>query len=290
MFIGTPADVHARQNNYTQSGQEPDGVHDFATAMFTLAKRTRAMPVTEAGIPIEQVTGQWTETLLKLTDDTYVLTEKLDPQYKFFVQAILCTHGPGKVNARLAKEWSTFEKITDVAPKQQGTLWDATLLGVRETAATFYEANIAFNKFDMSFNDCMPVGMLVLQQPRGSQTVTSHNRVLEHMCNWLRFLTFTGDTRRSADFLSVILSKEKEALLEEDSNEDWRRLAAEIDFFDSTFPFSLFDTNPSLATDTRAQVREFLQTTILLRKKLVLFSPSAAQLISRDEKLLQHLR
>lgn len=290
LCTAAPADIYAGPNNHTQSGQGSGEVRDFAAAMFTLATQTRATPVTEPGIPIQQVTGQWAETLLKLTDDTYVLTEKLDPQYKFYVQAILCTHGPGKVKAQFSKEWATFEKTTDAGPEQAAALWDATFLGVRETATTFYEANIAFKKFDLSFTNCMPVGMLVMQQPRGSQTVASDERVLEHMCNWLRFLTSMGDTRRSEDFLNIILSKEKEALLEENSNEDWRRLAADMDFFDSVFPFAVFDTTRFLAADTRTQAREFLQTTIQLRKKLFLFSPGASQLISRDEKLLQSLR
>lgn len=289
LLAGTAGDAQARQDNSTQSEKQNDGVAEFTTAIFKLATKARATPVTEPGIPIAQVRGQWNETLLKLTDDTYILTEKLEPQFKFYVQAILCTHGVGHVRSQSTKEWATFEAETDTGPKERGKLWDATLLGFRETASTFYEANITFNGFDLSFDDCMPVGMLVLQQPRGSRAMTSFDRVLEHMCNWLRFLMSAGDTLRSADFLNVILHKEKEVLLADDSDQNWRRLAAEIDLFDQMFPFSVFDTNLSLAGAGRAQARDFLQTTILLRRKLLLFSPGASDLIARDQALLQRL-
>lgn len=288
-----------------QQGTEPPGTRpevEFRSGeILDFASAVRATPITEPGIPAtnwastkigNRVKAPRDESLLQIGDDALVLTEKLDPQFKFYVQSILCTHGPGKVKVKVRTDSLLVESTAQGAVKETASLWDATLLGTQERAATFYEANSTFRVAGdpVSFPACMPVGMTFSQPTRGSQVMLSHDRVLAHMCNWLRFLVQIGDSKRSTDFLTTILAKHKQVLLEEDSAKDLEHLAADVDLFDRWFPFEEFDGSLEISTEQRAQVRDFLRTTISLRRKLQQIEPAFGDNIARDEALERRMR
>jgi hypothetical protein len=233
----------------------------------------RAKPITEPGVPAErvEVNGQWQVDVARLSADTVFAVYKFDRKYSFNLQVNLCE--------------------LDGSP----IVPDGTLLGGRETASTFYEGNYLFFLREgetEKFNRCADqTGMRFEADPLSSKGATlyhSHDRVLREMCNWLRFLALDkSDPSRAVDFLAFIVGKHREELLRLDSAGDTRFLRQEISFFDRTFPFEVFDTNLLSGIQTRNRAREFLQTTIALRRKL---APTVTKQITRDEELLHRLR
>ena len=273
IFAAGVPEARAAQRAATQSSKEQQAFFKLADQLSEPAFQNRATPVTEPGVPGTRVETQWEIDLLRLTEDSFVLTYKSEPEYRFYVQALLCN----------------LDGTTKIP--------DGTVLGAREKAATFYEANYSFHvKDDVEFARCtipqthMSVTGSALD-PGEKSLYESHDRVLRQMCNWLRFLAKEGgDTPRAADFLTIILARHTQELMSIDSKGDLERLEGEMGFFDRVFPFEIFDDKAVLSDAARRQAREFFQTTILLRRKLALLAPKTAEKSSRDQALLQLLQ
>lgn len=297
--LPSTAVILAVQQATAASGVQSEAEID-TSEILNFASAARATPITEPGIPAKswastqlgnQVKGHRDESASQVGDNALILTEKIDPQFKFYVQGIFCTHRPGKVQVKVREDSLLVIATAQGVPSNNASLWDATLLGLREGGAAFYDANLTFRVVGNSVNfpACMAPGMTFSQPTRGSDTMLSHDRVLAQMCNWLRFLAQSGDNVRSADFLTTILAKHKQVLLQEDSAQEIERLAADIDLFDQWFPFEVWD-GVALSIDQRAQARDFLRTTIALRRKLQLLAPAAGNNIARDEALERRMR
>lgn len=236
--------------------------------VMAAASAARSTPVTEPGIPLQKVNGNWVISIFKLKSPAVVGTYVLEPQYKFYVQAWIC------------------DPIG---------FWDGTLLGEHETAETFYQANLSFiGSNSVDYVECMPPGANY-QSDAGQQTTdkvlyTSEDRVLSYMANWLYFLAKKNDAARSADFMRLILAKHKRLLVAADAKDDLKELATRIEVFDSIFPVEVFDLDIPLGREARADARDFFQTMLLMRRKLKVISPASASPIARDEALLNKLR
>jgi hypothetical protein len=274
MFAAGVPEQRASQGSTAQaSKEEQQAFFKLAAQLSEPAFDNRATPVNEPGVPATKVEKQWQIDLLRLTEDSFILTYKAEPEYRFSVQSILCDlDGKTKVS-------------------------DGTLLGSTENAATFYEANYTFYvKDDVEFARCaIPQTQMSItssaQNLRQRTLYESHDRALRQMCNWLRFLAKDGrDPVRAADFLIFILARHRQELVSIDSKANLQRLAGEMGFFDRVFPFEIFDASAVLTEAARSRAREFFQTTILLRQKLALLAPKTAEKISRDQALLQSLR
>lgn len=236
-------------------------------AMFAHAEKARATPITEPRIPIQKVNGIWSFVLYKATDDSVVVTYTLAPDYKFYVQAILC-------------DLDNDTKIPD-----------ATFLGVAEKASTFYNANLRYLAEDSVVSaKCQPVHAVVQIEPGTPPVYRSHERALRHMCNYLRFFAHDRDTSRVVDFLTFILAKQREVLIDADSEGDLSRAKTALDLFDRFFPYEIFDGRPALTPADLAISRAFFETALLYRRKLNALSPETAARIPKDEALLRTLR
>jgi hypothetical protein len=106
------------------------------------------------------------------------------------------------------------------------------------------------------------------------------------MVNWMVSLARRHDSDRSLDFLRVIVTRQRDAVLQADRAGDYARVASRIELFDATFPFSMFD-QMTLPAHERQAVRDWLQTTIEARRKLHGREPGDARHIRRDEALLR---
>jgi hypothetical protein len=202
-------------------------------------------------------------------DFTWILTYSTTPHITFRVQAFTCENGGEK--------------------KRKGQ--DATILGPMETAATFYKANTSFLMFDTDqvLGCSLQYMSFDLSDTNDAKVkwVTSHSRAIRHMSNWMRFLKGSGDSKRAADFFSVILEKELEHLQELASNSDHSEALNSIDLFERLLPRKDYLPADSLTASQRGAVRDYLQTAIKIRQKLSVFAPATAQDTQRDEKLLQ---
>jgi hypothetical protein len=252
-------------------GQTPDEERQqffaFMGQVMDAASAARSAPVTEPGIPQEKVNGNWVISVFRSKGDAIIGTYVLEGRYKFYAQAWICG---------------------------EDRLWDGTLLGEHETAATFYQANLSFvGSNSREFMKCLPPHFHYNSPPaHGNDKVlyTSEDRVLSHMANWLFFLAKRKDAARSADFMRLILAKYKKLLVAADGKGDLRELADTIQVFDSAFPVEVFDLDLPLGREARADARDFFQTMLLMRRKLKVISPASAGLIARDEALLDKLR
>jgi hypothetical protein len=253
-----------------QDGNE--SVSELLGQILQTANRVRSTPITEPGVPSGQgANGNWKISVTNLGGGAVVGTYELAPSYKFFVQGWICTEG-----------------------KDKYTPFDATVLGVHETASVFYEANSSyFARDDADTILCLPVGMRMTTSfspdPGGRGTLSrSEERVLKQMSNWLLFFAKSeNDMARSADFLPFILNRYRMLLLDVNQENDPKELAAEISFFDQMFPFSVFDLNIPLSDEGRGQVREFFRIMLVFRNKLKALSPDVGHPIDRDTGLLK---
>ena len=266
----TVTKVYSGQDNTgpptTQSQESIDHMQQLLDIVFS----RRAKPITEQGVPTEkpEVNGQWQMDVAKLTEDAVFAVYRFQHRFSFNSQINLC--------------------VLDGTP----IVPDGTLLGGGETPSTFYEVNDSFYVTEsVEFNRCADqIGMRFEAgplNPKGVALYHSHDRVLRQMCNWLRFLAMDdSDPNRAVEFLTFILHKQRQVLLDADSGRDLGPLAHEIGFFDRTFPFAVFN-RISLNSDAKNEVREFFQTALVARRKLKAVNSSQAEQISRDEELLR---
>jgi hypothetical protein len=273
ILMGTVADLRAGQTKPPQRTEAQQKVFALALQMDDVAFNARATPVTEPGVPAEKVERMWNIDLLRLTEDTLVVTNESAPDFKYYVQVNLCD----------------LDGTTKFS--------DGTVLGASETPATFYDANYTFYvKDDLEFARCAERRMHFsvtgsALSPGKKRLYESHDRALRQLCSWLVFFNGKEESAsRAADILAFILRKQKEVLLDADSARDLADLERRMDFFDRTFPFAIFDMNPLLSSEVRVQGREFFQTTLLLRRKLAALDPKQTEQIVRDEALLRRLR
>jgi hypothetical protein len=283
LFLSSGLPLIARASRFdllpqnTAQPSEEDQKKYFAMMgeILDMASKGRSTPITEPGIPTEQVNGDWRIRFLKLTSDVIVGTYELAPQYKFYVQASICA-------------------LKDKPAKY----FDPTILGEHETAAAFYRANSSFiGSNEIDYVLCEPPGVNLQSKPRPTDTnqktvlMTSEERVLRHMSNWLLFLAeYNSDQRRSSDFLPFILDRYRLLLLATNEDGDKKELVSKIKFYDRTFPFEVFEQNIPLSADGRAQVREFFKTLLFMCNKLKALSPDAATQIPRAERLLKRFQ
>lgn len=281
----------------TPRDNEQKQMLELTQQLMKLANGLRATPIAEAGIPTEEVHGQWNMNYLVLTNDVLVVTYVLEPRYKFYVQGIQC---------RLKE-------------KEAGFL-DATILGPEETAATFYSANLKFvDPQNVDFVTCQRAGVEIytVVRDRIIRTISlgggqvdvatakatspssvessvkiseSRERVLGHMCNWLAFFAKQDeDARKRKDFLITILDRYEAVFLDTEGKGDLKLLSYKVDLFDTLFPFFVLESNPSLSDEERVKVRQFFQVLVRIRKELRVVAPTSAQNIARDEALMQRL-
>jgi hypothetical protein len=119
----------------------------------------------------------------------------------------------------------------------------------------------------------------------GRVLYTSEDRLLTQMFNWMASLAGSHDSERSLDFLRVIVTKQRDALLEADRAREYGRVASRIALFDTMFPFSILD-RVTLQAQERQAVRGWLETTLEERRKLQGLEPGIAPHMKRDEALL----
>jgi hypothetical protein len=119
----------------------------------------------------------------------------------------------------------------------------------------------------------------------GRVLYTSEDRLLTQMFNWMASLAGSHDSERSLDFLRVIVTKQRETLLEADRAREYGRVASRIALFDAMFPFSIFD-RLALQAQERQAVRGWLETTLEERRKVQGLDPDIARHTRRDESLL----
>jgi hypothetical protein len=242
--------------------QKPPFTLDESIELLRAAMGARVAPL---GFDIPRENIHWDMDAMRLNQDTFVLTFRPERGVEFQLQLTIC---------ELDKKamWS-----------------DATLLGPKETAGSFYTDNLKYLLFvnAVDYVRCGAKGMRWSSQPLtdGRSLYTSEDRLLKHMCNWMNSLTKTPD--RALDFMKVIMTKQREVLVEADRKQEYDRVAARIDLFDAMFPFDAFDGSRRFAAEDREAVRAWLETTLAERRKLKVLAPTLAQNISRDETLLK---
>ena len=244
--------------------QKPPFTLDESIELLRAAMGARVAPL---GFDIPRENIHWDMDAMRLNQDTFVLTFRPERGVEFQLQLTIC---------ELDKKamWS-----------------DATLLGPKETAEAFYTANLKYLIFvnDVDYVRCGAKGMLWQTQhlTDGRLLYTSEDRLLKHMCNWMSRLVSSQAPERAVDFMKVIMTKQREVLVEADRKQEYDRVAARINLFDAMFPFDAFDGSRRFAAEDREAVRAWLETTLAERRKLKVLAPTLAQNISRDETLLK---
>lgn len=234
--------------------------------LFEYAVKLRTVDLTET--KIISVTSGWVFNITNIDENVFVtkyLPTKF-PEEECFIQAMLCL-------------------------RDSARLFDATILGKHETVEKFYEDNYTFIiPFDgwrpSDWISCMPIGF-VLSKKLGSNKSECHERVLKHMCGWLLFFLKKNDIKRSAEFLSFILKKESELLMQELADSDYKETIRRLTFFDQIFPFSVIQIDYSLNNSEKANCRKYFKTSIYARNLLKVLDRDVANNIDRDRKILQ---
>jgi hypothetical protein len=173
-------------------------------------------------------------------------------------------------------------------------IWsDATLLGPKERADVFYRDNLKYSSLATDAEHLQCSGSRdkaweSLEVADRRVVYTSEARLLKQMVNWMVALARSHDSERSLDFLRVIVTRQREALLQAAGTGDDIRVAGRLELFDTMFPFSIFD-EVTLQADERQTVRGWLETTLEARIKLQRLQPVVARDMKRDEALLTRL-
>jgi hypothetical protein len=176
----------------------------------------------------------------------------------------------------------------------QKTIWsDATLLGPKERADVFYRDNLKYLSIASGIEHLHCGGARDKEWEShdvtdGRVVYTSEARLFKQMVNWMVSLARSHDSERSLDFLRVIVTRQRDALLQADGTGEYRRVVSRIELFDTMFPFSIFD-DVTLQAQERQAVRGWLQTTIEERRKLQGLEPGLARHMIRDEALLRRM-
>jgi len=171
------------------------------------------------------------------------------------------------------------------------TIWsDATLLGPKERADVFYRDNLKYSSIASDIEHLQCSGSREREWEShnvtdGRVVYTSEARLLKQMFNWMASLARSHDSERSLDFLRVIVTRQRDALLEADGAGEHGRVASRIELFDTMFPFSIFD-HVTLQAQERHAVRGWLETTLEERRKLQGLEPGIARHTRQDEALL----
>jgi hypothetical protein len=245
-----------------QTGDNSDSMK-LPRDMLVAALNARTAPLRDVKIPGGTVT--WKITYYSLGHGNVIVTYALGDTRPFRLQAIVCEE----------------------------------VLGPTETAEQFYDANLTFAMDPMeSVPPCTAAGSDYSVQSgwvkhawdtdrRDVFLATSHDRVLRHMSNWIRYHADAGnDPGRAAHFLAVGLQHEADRLYALATGTDLKEAMQHLDLLEVTVPDALFDPRPSLSPDETAQVVRFLKLRLSTRQKLAIFADDSARLIQRDKDLL----
>jgi hypothetical protein len=247
----------------------------YAGDVLVSALARRVGSITNFQFP--QVTVAWNFSILRMDEDTFIMSYTPPSGLTFYVQALVCS--------------------------KKDALIDSTILGPTETASDFYDANLNFllsNSDDDSSNYVTCGGEAHLLGAISSQTteipgtdyVTSQDRAIRHLCGWVQYFTSEKgkNPQRAADFLVTALDKEKAHLLALESDKSYSELVGALSLFDKQFPADGFDRALLVEPDAKAHVRSYFETTIRIRGKLKPFIPNAEARISKDGALLAMFR
>ena len=244
--------------------QKPPITLDKSIELLRAAMGARVAPL---GFDIPRENMHWDVNANRLNQDTFMLTFRPERGVEFQLQLTIC-----ELDKKVI--WS-----------------DATLLGPKETAGIFYADNLKYLLFvnDVDYVRCGAKGMRWSSQPLtdGRSLYTSEDRLLKHMCNWMNSLTKSLTPDRAMDFMKVIMTKQREVLVEADRKQEYDRVVARIELFDAMFPFDAFDGSGRFPAEDLEAVRAWLETTLTERRKLKVLAPTVAPNISRDETLLK---
>jgi hypothetical protein len=240
------------------------------------ALNARTTPLTDVQIPVGTV--PWNITFFSLGHGYVIITYALGNTRPFRLQAIFCEETLGG---------------------QKSTRFDPTILGPTETAEQFYSSNLTFVMGPTeSLPPCMAEGSTYSvkngwvkrdweTERRDVFLTTSHDRVLRHISNWVRYLAGQGnDPDRAFSFLAVGLRHEAEWLYELSTGTDLQAAVHHLNLLEETVPDSVFEPRPRLSAEEIAQVRRFLSLRLKLREKLAIFAGDSPRLIQRDKDLL----
>jgi len=173
-------------------------------------------------------------------------------------------------------------------------IWsDGTLLGPKEGADAFYRDNLKYSSLasDIEHRQCADSRNKEWESHEGTDrrvVYKSEARLLKQMVNWMVSLARSHDSERARDFLRVIVTRQRDALLQAAGTSYDSRVAGRLELFDSVFPFSIFDV-VTLQAQERQAVRGWLETTIEARMKLQRLQPAIARDMKRDAALLTRL-
>lgn len=179
--------------------------------------------------------------------------------------------------------WIHFQ-LCPVQGQDRVWIGDAVFFGPSESAREFLTANAETEMFPgADYALCQPPGFQLTKV--GDQSKSS-TRALLHLGGLIRyFLLYKPDSLRGADLLRVSASSWRGTLRERDESKDLRFINLSLQLVDSCFPFDVLG-EVRVDGPTRDAVRELLEATLYLRRKLRPFDPSTEGLIRRDEKLL----
>jgi hypothetical protein len=258
-----------------QTGDNSDSMK-LPREMLVAALNARTAALRDVEIPGGTV--RWKIAFYSLGHGNVIVTYVLGDTRPFRLEAIICD---------------------EVVFGQKSTRFDTTLLGPTETAEEFYDANLTFAMDPKeSVPPCMAEGSDYSVQSgwvkhewdtdrRDVLLATSHDRVLRHMSNWIRYLAGAGnDPDRASHFLAVGLQHEADRLYALATGTDLKEAMLHLNLLEVTVPDALFDPRPSLSPDETAQVVRFLNLRLSMRQKLAIFADDSARLIQRDKDLL----
>jgi hypothetical protein len=258
-----------------QTGGDSDSLKVPREALIA-ALNARTAPLRDVEIPGGTVT--WNVNVYSLGHGNIIMTYALGDTRPFRLQAIICE---------------------EVLGGQKSIRFDTTLLGPTETAEQFYDANLTFAMDPKeTVPPCMAAGSNYSfkngwvkreweTDRRDVFLATSHDRVLHHMSNWIRYLAGkANDTNRASHFLAVALQHEADRLYALATGTDLKEAMQHLALLEVTVPDALFDPRPSLSPNETAQVLRFLNLRLSMRQKLAIFADDSARLIQRDKDLL----
>lgn len=253
-----------------QTEAPPDRAASVFEELIDLAVRTRARPLTE----FKNVSSNLTsveESGNFISGDTLVLAETTT-EFVFYLQANICHN---KANG------STY-------------FGDATILGPRESASTFYSDNEDFYISDPLLLSYCAVGgerMMYVDRPDGRMLGVSPDRAFRHMCGWLLYFgMYEPNIGRGRDFLMEIVRKKNETFRFLGHQENQKELASALAFFGKVFPYKALGTDLQLTKAERAEVSSFFHTMIALRKRARVWIPETGDQIPAEEEIIRRLQ